>query len=160
MDQMRLTPLPQRAATQQRGLSPADHAKATRLSREMALYTKLQGGSATSKPKLAPGTPEFARAAKQDYAELVALHGAPKLPASFVVKKLTTLPEPVGAAFDHFRLLHSGQAQIALSTIDGHRTWQAQVTQIGGSAQVLLIDAKGVELARGVVRGAAVSWRW
>lgn len=151
---MRLTPLLQRA------LSPADHAKATRLSREMALFSKLQGGTAKPASKLAPGTPEFTHAAKQDYADLVAFQGAAKLPTSFVVKKLTTLPAPVGAAFDHFRLLHSGQAQIALCTIDGHRTWQAQVTQIGGSAQVLLIDAKGVELARGVVRGAAVSWRW
>lgn len=159
---MRLTPLPQRA------LSPADHAKATKLSREMALFSKLRGGSpklrggspAPATPKLAPGTPEFSRAAKKDYADLLALYGAPKLPASFVVKKLTTLPAPVSAAYDSFRLMHSGQAQIALSTIDGHRTWQAQVTQIGGSAQVLLIDAKGVELARGAVRGAAVSWRW
>jgi hypothetical protein len=152
---MRLTPLPQRA------LTPADHAKATRLAKEMELFSKLQGGSpASAASKVAPGTPEFTRAAKKDYADLVAMYGAPKLPTSFVVKQLGTLPSPVGAAFDNFRLLHSGQAQIALCTIDGHRTWQAQVTQIGGSAQVLLIDAKGVELARGVVRGAAVSWRW
>ena len=157
---MRLTPLPQRAATQ-RGLSPADHAKATRLSREMALFSKLQGGSAPTTPKRSPGTAEFTKAAKQDYADLLALHGAPKLPTSFVVKSLTALPEPVKAAYDSFRLQHSdGHAQIALSTIDGHRTWQAQVTQIGGAAHVLLIGEKGAELARGVVRGAAVSWRW
>lgn len=155
---MRLTPLPQRAVS--RGLSPADHQKATRLSREMALFSKLQGGSARTASKLAPGTPEFTTAAKKDYADLLAMYGAPKLSTSFVVKQLTSLPEPVKAAYDSFRLQHSdGHAQIALSTIDGHRTWQAQVTQIGGAAQVLLIGEKGAELARGVVRGAAVSWR-
>jgi hypothetical protein len=144
-------------------LSPAEHAKATRLSREMALFSKLQsglqGGNAPTAAKLAPGTPEFTTAAKKDYADLLEMHGAPKLPTSFVVKQLTSLPEPVKAAYDSFRLLHSGHAQIALSTIDGHRTWQAQVTQIGGAAQVLLIGEKGAELARGVVRGAAISWR-
>ena len=135
---------------------------AIRLAREMALFSKLQGGASAppSSPRRSPGTPEFTRAAKQDYADLLAVYGAAKLPASFVVKKLTTLPEPVSAAYDSFRLLHAGDAQIALSTIDGHRTWQAHVTQIGGAAQVLLIDAKGMELARGVVRGAAVSWRF
>jgi hypothetical protein len=157
---MRVTPPLQRTTTSQ-ALSPADHAKATRLSREMALFTRLQGGSApapAAPPKIAPGTPDFAIAAKKDYADVIAMYGAPRLLSSFVVKKLETLPAPVKAAFDSFRLLHGGAAEIALSTIDGHRTWQAQVTQIGG-AEVLLIDAKGFELARGVVRGAAVSWR-
>lgn len=155
---MRLSTLPHRTASSQRALSPADHEKATRLSREMALFTRLQGG-ATPGPKLVPGTPAFTRAAKRDYGELLALHGAPRLPAAFVVQKLSTLPASVVAAFDTFRQVHAGRAEVALSTIDGHRTWQAQVVQ-GSGAQVLLLDGKGAELARGVVRGAAVSWRW
>lgn len=154
---MRLSPLPQRTGSTQRALSPADHEKATRLSREMALFTRLQGG-ATPTARRSPGTPEFARAAKQDYAELLALHQAPRLPASFVVQQLGTLPAPVGTAFDTFRQQHAGRAEVALSVIDGHRTWQAQVVQKDG-AQVLLLDARGHELGRGVARGAAVSWR-
>ncbi len=157
---MRITPSTKRTGNTQRALTPADHEKATRLSKEMALFARLQGGATAGAEGLKPGTPAFTRAAKKYYAELVALHGAPRLPTSFVVQKLATLPAPVSAAFDSFRLAHPGSAQIALSTIDGHRTWQAQVTQIGGAAQVLLIDLKGSELARGVVRGAAVSWRW
>ncbi|MDP1828797.1 MAG: hypothetical protein Q8L48_36390 [Archangium sp.] len=156
---MRLSTLPQRTATSPRALSQADHEKATRLSREMALFTRLQGG-APAGPKLAPGTPAFSRAAKKDYGDLLALHGAPRLPAAFVVQQLSTLPAPVAVAFDTFRQLHAGRAEVALSTIDGHRTWQAQVVQGGNGAQVLLLDVKGEELARGVVRGAAVSWRW
>jgi hypothetical protein len=164
---MRLSTLPQRTATPQRGLTQADHEKATRLSREMALFTRLQGGgpervrSGELAPRgvMAPGSADFARAAKKDYGELVALHGAPRLPAAFVVQNLGTLPAPVGAAFDTFRKLHAGRAELALSAIDRHRTWQAQVVQ-GSGAQVLLLDVKGQELARGVVRGAAVSWRW
>lgn len=156
--QLRLSPLLQRTGSpSQRALSPSDHQKATRLSREMALFTRLQGG-ATAAPKLAPGTPAFSSAAQKDYADLLDLHQAPRLPAAFVVQKLETLPAPVRAAFDTFRKLHGGRAEVALSTIDGHRTWQAQVVQTGG-AQVLLLDGKGSELARGVVRGAAVSWR-
>lgn len=150
---MRISPNTQRA------LTPADHQKATRLSKEMALFARLQGGATARPEALKPGTPAFSSAAKNDYADLVAMYGAPRLLASFVVEKLGTLPAPVKAAFDSFRLAHPGSAQIALSTIDGHRTWQAQVTQIGGAAEVLLIDAKGSELARGVVHGAAVSWR-
>lgn len=123
----------------------------------MALFTRLQGG-ATAAPKLAPGTPAFNAAARKDYADLLDLYQAPRLSASFVVQKLETLPGPVGAAFDTFRKQHAGRAEIALSTIDGHLTWQAQVVQPGG-AQVLLVDVKGSELARGVVRGAAVTWR-
>ena len=156
---MRLSPLAQRTGTSQRTLSPADAAKAARLSREMALFTRLQGGAAPQQPGLSPGTPAFAQAARKDYADLLELHQAPRLSPSFVVRKLDTLPVPVAAAFDSFRQLHEGHAEVALSTIDGHRTWQAQVVQKGG-AQVLLIDARGSELARGVVRGAAVSWRW
>lgn len=155
---MRLSTLPQRTATPQRGLTQADHEKATRLSREMALFTRLQGG-ASERVRMAPGSADFARAAKKDYGELVALHGAPRLPAAFVVQNLGTLPAPVGAAFDTFRQLHAGRAELALSAIDGHRTWQAQVVQ-GSGAQVLLLDVKGQALARGVVRGAAISWRW
>ncbi|MDP3154642.1 MAG: hypothetical protein Q8N23_18330 [Archangium sp.] len=155
---MRLSPLLQRTSSpSQRALSPSDHEKATRLSREMALFTRLQGGAAPAS-KLAPGTAAFNSAARKDYADLLDLHQAPRLPAAFVVQKLETLPAPVGAAFDAFRNLHAGRAEIALSTIDGHRTWQAQVVQHGG-AQVVLLDVKGSELARGVVRGAAVAWR-
>ena len=155
---MRLSPLAQRTGSPQR-LSPADHEKATRLSREMALFTRLQGGATPARPALNPGTSAFAQAARKDYSDLLALHQAPRLPSAFVVRQLDTLPAPVGAAFDSFRAQHVGQAEVALSTIDGHRTWQAQVVQKGG-AQVLLLDGKGSELARGVVRGAAVSWRW
>lgn len=155
---MRLSPLLQRSGSSQRALSPADHAKATRLSREMALFTRLQGG-ATRATRLSPGTSAFTSAAKQDYADLLSLHQAPRLPASFVVHQIGTLPVPVAAAFDSFSQLHAGRAEIAPSVIDGHRTWQAQVVQSGGGAQVLLLDAKGHELTRGVVRGAAVSWR-
>ena len=123
----------------------------------MALFTRLQGGAGPTS-KLSPGTPAFTSAARKDYADLLDLHQAPRLPAAFVVQKLETLPAPVSAAFDTFRKLHAGRPEIALSTIDGHRTWQAQVVQNGG-AQVLLLDVKGNELARGVVRGAAVAWR-
>jgi hypothetical protein len=156
---MRLSALPQRTASSQRALSPADHEKATRLSREMALFTRLQGG-APERVRIAPGSAAFVSAAKKDYGELVALHGAPRLPAAFVVQKVSSLPAPVAAAFDTFRQLHAGRAEVAVSAIDGHRTWQAQVVQGGSGAQVLLLDVKGHELARGVVRGAAVSWRW
>lgn len=149
---MRLSPL-----TQRTGLSQADHEKATRLSREMALFTRLQGG-ATPLPGLSPGTLAFARAAKQDYADLLALHGRPRLPACFVVQKLATLPEPVAASFHAFTALHAGRASIALSAIDGHRTWQAQVVS-SSSAQVLLLDTKGRELASGVARADKVCWR-
>jgi hypothetical protein len=123
----------------------------------MALITRLQGGASRG-PRLAPGTAAFVRAARKDYTELVALHRAPRLPASFVVQKLGTLPAPVASAFETFRRLHLGRAELAVSAIDGHRTWQAQVVQVGG-AQVLLLDGRGHELARGVVRGAAVTWR-
>lgn len=153
---MRLSAPPQRA------LTPSENEKVTRLSREMALFTRLQGGATPAPktaPKMAPGTAAFSRAAKQDYADLLELHQAPKLPASFMVESLGTLPKPVGAAFATFRALHAGRAELASSSIDGHRTFQAQVVQQGG-AQVLLLDGKGDELARGVVRGAAVSWRW
>jgi hypothetical protein len=125
----------------------------------MALFTRLQGGATTARPALSPDSPAFAQAARKDYADLLALHQGPRLSPAFVVRKLDTLPVAVGAAFDSFRQLHAGHAEVALSTIDGHRTWQAQVVQKGG-AQVLLLDARGAELARGVVRGAAVSWRW
>lgn len=155
---MRLSTVPHRTASSQRALSPADHENATRLSKEMALFTRLQGGAPVG-PKLAPGSPAFSRAAKQDYGDLVALHGAPRLPAAFVVQKLSTLPAPVLAALDTFRQVHAGRAEVAVSAIDGHRTWQAQVVQ-GTGAQVLLLDVRGHELARGVVRGASVSWRW
>lgn len=150
--QLRLSPVTQRTA-----LTPSEHEKATRLSREMALFTRLQGGS-SPRPGLAPGTPAFERAAKRDYADLLALHQAPKLPSSFVVQQLGTLPPGVKAAIDTFKQLHSGRAEVAVSAIDGHRTWQAQVLQQGG-AQVLLLDGKGRELGRGLVRGAAVTWR-
>lgn len=123
----------------------------------MALFTRVLGGASPAL-RLAPGTPEFARAARTDYAELVSLHQAPQLPGSFVVQKLASLPAPVSAAFDTFRTLHAGRAELALSVIDGHRTWQAQVVE-GSGAHVLLIDGKGAELARGVVRGASISWR-
>ena len=123
----------------------------------MALFTRVLGGASPG-PRLAPGTPEFAREARKDYADLVSLHQAPRLPLSFVVQQLASLPAPVSAAFDHFRMLHAGRAELALSVIDGHRTWQAQVVE-GSRAHVLLIDGKGSELARGVVRGAAISWR-
>ncbi len=123
----------------------------------MALFTRLQGGAAPAS-KLAPGTPAFNTAARKDYADLLDLHRGPRLTAAFVVQKLDTLPAPVGAAFDTFRHQHAGRAEIGLSTIDGHRTWQAQVVQNGG-AQVMLLDVRGSELARGVVRGAAVTWR-
>ena len=146
---MRLSPLSQRT-----GLSPADHQKATGLSREMALFTRLQGGAAPS-PRV---TPDFARTARQDYADQLALYGRAQLPASFVVQKLSTLPAPVAAAFHDFQQRHPGRAEIAPSPIAGQVTWQAQVVQVGG-AQVLLLDQKGHELARGVVRGAAVSWQ-
>lgn len=149
---MRLSPL-----TQRTGLTPADHEKATRLSREMALFTRLQGG-ATPAPGIAPGTIAFTRAAKQDYADLLALYGAPKLPGSFIVQKLSTLPAPVAASFDAFKQQHAGRAEIAPSAISGHRTWQAQVVT-PGSAQVLLLDAKGHELASGVARAGAIVWR-
>ncbi len=149
---MRLSPL-----TQRTGLSQADHEKATRLSREMALFTRLQGG-ATAAPGRSPGTLSFTRAAKQDYADLLALHGKPRLPVSFVVQKLATLPEPVAAAFHTFSLKHAGRAEIALSAIDGHRTWQAQIVS-STSAQVLLLDVKGQELASGVARASTVHWR-
>ena len=149
---MRLSPL-----TQRTGLSQADYEKATRLSREMALFTRLQGG-ATPRPGLSPGTHAFTRAAKRDYAELLVLHGRPRLPVSFVVQKLATLPEPVAASFHAFTAQHAGQAEIAVSAIDGHRTWQAQVVG-SSSAQVLLLDVKGRELASGVARADKVCWR-
>jgi len=151
---MRLSSAPQRANNPQRGLSPADHAKATRLAREMALLSRLQGGVSTP-PRGSTGT---AAAAKQDYAELLALHGKAKLPTAFVVQQWSTLPAPVSAAFQAFKQRHLGRAEIAPCAIDRQLTWQAQVVQVGG-AQVLLLDGKGHELARGVVRGAAVSWQ-
>lgn len=146
---MRLSPLSQRT-----GLTLADHQKATRLSKEMSLFTRLQGG-ATPAPR---GTPDFSRAARQDYADQLALHGRAQLPVAFVVHKLSTLPAPVAAAFDDFKQRHLGRAEIAPSAIAGQVTFQAQVVQVGG-AQVLLLDGKGHELARGVVRGAAVTWQ-
>ena len=157
---MRLTSVPQRSVSPQRAISPADQAKAERLSREMALYARLAGGTsvAPSKSALTPGTPAFSQAARKDYADLLELYGAPKLSPSFVVKNPETLPQPVLDAFETFKRQHAGRAEIALSSIDGHRTWQAQVVS-GSSAQVLLIDAKGQDLGRGVVQGAAVKWR-
>lgn len=157
---MRLTSLPQRSVSPQGALTPAEHAKAARLSREMALYARVSGGTPTppSRPLRSPGTAEFALAARRDYADLLDLYQAPRLSPSFVVQKWDSLPAPVGAAFDRFRAQHAGKAEIALSTIDGHRSWQAQVSQQGG-AQVLLLDAKGTELGRGVARGASVAWR-
>ena len=78
------------------------------------------------------------------------------------MQHLSTLPPSVKAALDTFKQLHSGRAEVALSAIDGHRTWQAQVLQQGG-AQVLLLDGQGRELGRGLVRvekaSAAVTWR-
>ena len=123
----------------------------------MALFIRVLGGARRTE-RIAPGTAEFARAARKDYADLLSLHQAPRLPVSFVVQNLGMLPASVLASFDTFRLLHAGRAELALSVIDGHRTWQAQVVQ-GSGAHVLLLDVKGSELARGVVRGAAVSWR-
>jgi hypothetical protein len=157
---MRLTPVPQRSVGVQRALSAADQAKAERLSREMALYARLTGGTSTAPAKsaLTPGTPAFAQAARKDYADLLELYGAPKLSPSFVVKNPETLPQPVLDTFEAFKRQHAGRAEIALSSIDGHRTWQAQVVN-GTSAQVLLVDAKGQDLGRGVVQGAAVKWR-
>lgn len=157
---MRLTSVPQRSVSPQRSLSPADQAKAERLSREMALFARLTGGTSVApvKSALTPGTPAFSIAARKDYADLLELYGAPKLSPSFVVKNPETLPQPVGDAFEAFKRQHAGRAEIALSSIDGHRTWQAQVVS-GSNAQVLLVDAKGHELGRGVVQGAAVKWR-
>lgn len=157
---MRLTSLPQRSASPQRSLTPAELAKATRLSREMALFARVTGGTtaAPSKPSLTPGTAAFAQAARKDYADLLELYQAPRLSPSFVVKKWDALPGPVQQAFERFRGQHVGKPELAVSSIDGHRTYQAQVVQ-GSSAQVLLLDAKGSELARGAVRGAAVAWR-
>lgn len=157
---MRLTSLPQRSASPQRALTPAEQAKATRLSREMALYARVLGGTspAPPKPALTPGTPAFARAARKDYADLLELYQAPRLSPAFVVQKWDSLAVPVQQAFERFRGQHVGRAEIALASLDGHRTYQAQVVQ-GGGAHVLLLDAKGAELARGAVRGAAVAWR-
>ena len=149
---MRLSPL-----TQRTGLTRADHEKATRLSREMALFTRVLGGASPA-PGLSPGSLAFTRAAKQDYADLLALHGAPRLPTSFVVHKLGTLPAPVAASFLAFTQLHAGRAEIAPSVIDGHRTWPAQVVS-SASAHVLLLDAQGQELASGLARAGSVTWR-
>lgn len=154
---MRLSPSSQRTGSPQRGLSPADHARATRLSKEMALFTRLQGGAAPVTPT-SPGSAAFARAARQDYAELVSLHGRAQLPVAFLVQKPSTLPAPVAAAFEDFKRRHLGRAEIAPSAIDGQLTWQAQIVQVGG-AQVLLLDRQGQALARGVVRGSAVAWQ-
>lgn len=148
---MRFLSLPQRA------LSPADFERATRFSREMALLGKLQrgAGAPSAAPRRLVGTPEFTQAAKADYAELLATHGKPTLPSSFLVK----VPPPgVQTAVDAFERQHRGSAQIALNAIDGQRTYQVQLAQ-KDAAQVLLVDARGVELARGTARGATVCWR-
>jgi|APLak6261678615_1056124.scaffolds.fasta_scaffold01310_3 hypothetical protein len=147
---MRLSSLPQRAFT------PQDRERATSLAKEMALFARLQGGTTPTRAKLEPGTPAFVATAKREYAELIALHGAPKLPASFLVKDP---PPAVRRVVDAFSALHQGPAEVALNAIDGHRTYQVQVAA-RGQAQVLLLDARGTELARGVARGGAVSWRW
>ncbi|MFZ5444243.1 MAG: hypothetical protein ACOZQL_29875 [Myxococcota bacterium] len=123
----------------------------------MALFAKLQGGAtaAPARPRTLVGTPEFTQAARRDYAELVSTCGGPRLPAAFQVK---TPPPAVQAAVDAFERQHRGTAEVALNTIDGQRTYQVQIAH-KGQAQVLLVDARGVELARGAVRGTTVAWR-
>lgn len=157
---MRINPPPRRSDPAQRGLTPAEHARAARLSREMALYARVMGGASpvATKAPVTPGSPAFAQAARRDYEDLLALYGGPRLSPAFVVAKWGALPAPVAGAFERFRAAQPGQAEIALSTIDGQRAYQAQVLQPGG-AQVLLLDARGLELGRGAVRGAAVVWR-
>jgi hypothetical protein len=123
----------------------------------MALFSKLSAGagSAPAREQLEPGSSSFAAAARHDYAQLLELYGAPKLTPSFLVK---TPPPAVQAAVDTFVAQHGGVAEVALNAIDGHRTYQVQVSD-KVSAQVLLVDARGHELARGVARGASVRWR-
>lgn len=147
---MRLSSLLQRVATPQQ--------QVTQLAREMALFSKLSAGAgvAAPRPAIEPGTSTFAATARRDYAETVTMYGAPKLLPSFLVK---TPPPAVQHVVDSFEQLHAGKAEVALNAIDGHRTYQVQISEKNQQAQVLLVDARGHELARGVARGNAVRWR-
>jgi hypothetical protein len=48
---------------------------------------------------------------------------------------------------------------VALNTIDGQRSFQVQVP-VAERTHVLLLGARGQELARGEVKGAKLSWTW
>ncbi len=152
---MRLSPLTQRVQTPQRALSGPEREQVTRLAKEMALFARLQGGVAPTKAPLVAGSAAFVTAARRDYADLISMHGAPKLPACFLVK---SPPPAVQRVTEAFAAQHGGPAEVALNSIDGERTYQVQVSQ-RSQAQVLLVDARGHELARGVARGGLVSWR-
>ncbi|MFO0598209.1 MAG: hypothetical protein U0228_23095 [Myxococcaceae bacterium] len=138
------------------GLTADQFERVQRTARELSLFIKLDGGAPVSRPRLSPGTPAFTSAARRDYEQLVSHHGGAELPSAFRVR-LT--PTTVSTAVRTFATQHRGSPEVALNTIDGHRTYQVQV-KTADRTHVLLLGPAGQSLGTGVVRGARVSWSW
>jgi hypothetical protein len=136
-------------------LTAAQHQHVSRTAKELSLFNRLSGVAPT-RPRLKPGAPEFTAAARRDYELLLRHFGKALLPASFHVR---VLGAQVAGAVAAFAAQHRAPAEVALNTIDGHRTYQVQVGD-GARTQVLLLGPRAEELARGVVRGAVVRWHW
>lgn len=124
------------------------------MAREAALYRRLQPELESVREPLDPSSPAFRETAKREYAAQVAT--TQSLPESF---RVSTPPAQVREQVEAFRALHPGRVEVGLNAIDGHRTYQVQIDQ-GAKSQVLLVDAAGNELGRGVARDGHVSWHW
>ena len=146
----------QHMSSTRRALTPAEHAKATRLYREMKLYSRLLGG-APAKPKLTLGTEAFRQAAQKDYADQLAHYGEARFPASFVVRNLSSLPETVCTALDVFCHEHQGRLEVAHNSVGGQALYQVHV-HARDAVWVLLVDAQGSELARGHYCEQHLTW--
>jgi hypothetical protein len=138
-------------------LTPAQHAQVTRTAKELDLFVKLQSSAPVERTaRIEPSSKAFVAAAKYDYQSLVSHYGEAKLPAAF---RVSVVPPEVVNVVKAFAAQHRGSPEVALNTIDGQRSFQVQVP-VAERTHVLLLGARGQELARGEVKGAKLSWNW
>lgn len=130
----------------------------TQTAKELTLFNRLQPGTEPRRERFVPGTAQFTSAARYDYEQLVRHFGKAQLPSVF---KLKAVPAELSSAVKAFaaQLGSKSSAEIALNTIDGHKSFQVQVAA-KDRTHVLLLGPRAQELARGEVRGEKVSWRW
>ena len=141
-----------------RALTPAEHRKATRLYREMKLFSSLMGmGNGAAKASMEPGTDAFRDAAKDDYEDQVKHYGEPRFPAAFVVRNLSALPTAVSDAVDTFAKEHLGRLEVASNSVDGHPVYQVHIAE-KNMVWIALFDAQGEALARARYTQEQLTW--
>lgn len=155
---MQLSSVDEHMNSSRRALTPAEHRKATRLYREMKLFSSLMGmGTGTKKSSTEPGSDAFLAAARKDYEEQLQHYGEPRFPAAFVVRNLSALPSDVSDAVDAFAKEHLGQLEVASNSVDGHPVYQVHVAH-KETVWIALFDVQGEMLARASYTQGQLVW--